>query len=136
MKTIVQEHPMGCGLACVASVAGVSYSDVLKIVQKELATSRGYYCRELVDALGKFSLEYDYKKVTEKTKRYLRKDGVIVFVARSKKYPEGHYLVRTKKGWMNPWINYPIISPTRAGFNQKLPGKAQWIIIPKEYVNP
>ena len=42
--------------------------------------------------------------------------------------PAGHYLLKTKKGWMNPWINYPQIKPAKAGFQQKIPGKIQWII--------
>lgn len=40
----------------------------------------------------------------------------------------GHYILRTKKGWMNPWINYPSISPARAGFQKRLPGEVQWIL--------
>jgi len=132
MKAVVQKHSMSCGLACVASLSGVDYDNVLRVVKKEFASTRGYYCRELIDALKKLGLSYEYKKVTDRTKSLLQKSGMIVFIARSKKYPAGHYLLHTTKGWMNPWINYPEIAPTKAGFSKRLPGKAQWILIPKE----
>jgi len=61
----------------------------------------------------------------------LNQNGAIVFVERSKKYPAGHYLIKTKKGWMNPWINFPNISSAKSGFQKVLPGKAQWIIYQK-----
>ena len=77
---------------------------------------------------GILGLEYVHKKVTSKTRKYLENEGSIVFIAPSKKYPRGHYLARTKKGWMNPWVNFPRIMPAKAGFNRKLPGKAQWVI--------
>ena len=132
MKKVVQEQPMGCGIACVASATGKTYGQVLKIVDIRLASGRGYYCKELVDALAKFGMKYDYKKVTEKTKLLLLRKGTIVFIARSNNYPEGHYLLRTENRWMNPWINYPTISPAKAGFEKKLPGKAQWVLFQVE----
>ena len=61
----------------------------------------------------------------------LNTEGVIVFIERSKKYPAGHYVIKTKKGWMNSWINFPNIFPAESGFQKDLPGKAQWIIYPK-----
>lgn len=56
------------------------------------------------------------------------KSGTIVFIAKSKKYPEGHYLLKTSKGWMNPWVNFPEITPARAGFQKRLPGKVVWVM--------
>ena len=127
-KAVVQKHQSGCGIACVACVTNQSYEKVLSLTDKSYASSRGYYCKELIALLSKFNLSYSYKKVTNKTKKYLIKEGTIVFIARSKTHPLGHYLVKTKKGWMNSWINYPIISPVKAGFNKRLPGKAQWFL--------
>ncbi len=136
MKAVVQEHPMGCGIACVACVSGVSYSAVFKVIKREYALARGYFCRELVQALSRLGFEYDYKKVNAKTRKYINKEGTIVFIAPSKKYPRGHYLVRTRKGWMNPWINFPSIVPAKADFTKKLPGKAQWVIFQKTKTSP
>ncbi|MFH1915958.1 MAG: hypothetical protein ABIJ21_01725 [Nanoarchaeota archaeon] len=56
------------------------------------------------------------------------KPGTIVFIERNTTYPAGHYLLKTSRGWMNPWINYPKIKPAKAGFQQKIPGKILWII--------
>lgn len=136
MKAVVQEHPMGCGIACVACVSGVPYSDVFKVIPRYRASIRGYFCRELVHALALLGLEYIHRKVTPKTRGYLNNVGTIVFIAHSKKYPGGHYLVRTRKGWMNPWINFPSIVPAKAGFTKKLPEKAQWVIFQKMKTSP
>jgi ABC-type bacteriocin/lantibiotic exporter with double-glycine peptidase domain len=132
MKAVVQEHPLGCGLACVACVANVSYSKVLKRVKSNLASTRGFYLKELVQALSKLGFNYVSGKLTEKTRKHLSREGTIVFIKRSRKYPAGHYLARTKKGWMNPWINFPSIVPAKAGFHARLPGTAQWIIYKKQ----
>ena len=118
---------MGCGVACMACVLGIGYSKAIKLVSSKNASSKGYYCKDITKALRNSGLNYYYKKVTSKTKKYLKIEGTIVFIKRSIRYPKGHYLVKTKKGWMNPWINFPE-KPIKAGFNKRLPGKAQWVI--------
>lgn len=128
MKALVQEHIAGCGIACVAYAAGVKYSEALNLLPKEYASNRGYFCRELVHALAALGLSYSHRKVNSKTSRYINREGTIVFIEPSQKYPKGHYLVRVKNGWMNPWINFPVITPAKAGFARKLPGKVQWVI--------
>ncbi len=129
MKLITQEEPMGCGVACVASVLKVSYKKALNLFKnKEHSFGRGYYCKELIDSLKKGKLSYTYSKYNDSHKDILMKDGTIVFIKRSKKYPLGHYLVRYKGKWMNSWINMPCIAPAKSGFETKLPGKPQWII--------
>jgi ABC-type bacteriocin/lantibiotic exporter with double-glycine peptidase domain len=127
-KPITQEHPASCGIACVASILGMSYKKTLKYFNKKNIIRIGYELYEIANALNKKGLNYQYSKVNNKTKKFLSKQGTIVFVKRSKKYPIGHYLLKTKRGWMNPWINFPEINPAKSGFNKKLPGKAQWII--------
>lgn len=131
MKLVVQKHPMGCGIACVASLAGVSYDKAISLVDKKYAISRGYYCNELVKLLKKLGLEYKYEKASKKNQEHIQESGSIVFIKRDKSYPYGHFLLKTKKGWMNPWINFPIMAPAKAGYNKNLPGKAEWIIIKK-----
>lgn len=125
---------MGCGIACVASVAGISYKQALRHAKQELAWTRGYYCRELVLVLNKLGKKYVHQKVMKKNNSVLKKNGVIVFIARSPKHPFGHYVCRTTRGWMNPWINCPNMIPAKAGFHQRLPGKAQRVIFPKEHM--
>ena len=131
MNAIVQEHPMGCAVACVASLLGITYTHALKLFSNpSYASTRGYYCREITDALRKKGLHYSWKKVSTKNKNPINKEKIIIFIARSQKYPSGHFLLKTKKGWMDSWNNFPHITPARAGFQKKLPGNPQWAIFP------
>ena len=132
MKLVVQKHLMGCGLACVACVTNTSYDAVLELSDQDHASSKGYMCRDLIKILAQLGQDYEYKKVNAKTRKHFDTIGSIVFIARSEEYPAGHYLVRTEKGWMNPWKNYPCISPAKAGWNEKLPGEAKWVLFPSE----
>ena len=127
-KLITQEDPMGCGVACVASLIGISYEEAQKFFKENHSVTRGYYLKEILEALSRKNLNYKFRKITDKTKKFISKKGSIVFIKRSKKYLSGHYLLKTSKGWMNPWANYPKINPAQAGFNKRLPGEAQWII--------
>ncbi len=123
---------MGCAVACVASLLGTSYKRALVLFNnKPYAPTKGYYCKDISKALKKRRLVYVWKKVLLGVNPLLNKEGVIVFIARSKKYPAGHYLLKTDRGWMNPWINFPEIAPAKAGFQKRLPGKPQWIMYPK-----
>ena len=130
-KPITQEQTMGCCIACVASLLGLSYKKALELFRKEYASTRGYYLKDLILALNKKGLKYTYSKFNGNNKKYLGMLGSIVFVKRSKKYPAGHYLLKTSKGWMNPWINYPNINPAKSGFNKEIPGEIQWILYEK-----
>lgn len=132
MKSITQEELMGCGIACVAVALNKSYKSTKELFDNpKYASTKGYYCREIIKVLNKKFGNYNYSKVSEKNKSLLRQNGTIVFIERSKRYPSGHYLIKTKKGWMNPWINFPDISPAKSGFQKTLPGKTQWIIYQK-----
>ena len=129
-KAVTQEHTAGCGIACAASILGITYKNALEYFNKKHVSRRGYYCNEIVKVLNKNGLNYQYTKINNKNKRILQKLGVIVFVERSKKYEIGHYVLKTNKGWMDPWINFPDLKPVKAGFEKKLPGTAQWVIYP------
>ena len=129
MKPIPQEAPMGCAIACVASFLSLSYKETRKLFKdgKTREYTTGFYNRDILKTLKKRGIvakAHNFNKTHNKK----LKPGIIVFVERSNKYPAGHYLLKTKKGWMNPWINFPIINPAKAGFQKKLPGRARWII--------
>ena len=128
MKAIVQEDLMGCGIACVACALNCSYGDAKRLFNAKYADNRGYFCRDIVKALNKNRLRYSFSKVTENNKNKVNGIGTIVFIRRNKKYPQGHYLIKTRKGFMNSWINFPEITHASAGFQKRLPGKAEWII--------
>lgn len=127
-RAIAQEDAMGCGLACVASVCGLTYKSAKKKLFRNIGDiRRGFYCRELIKALARAGKVYDFchVKINKRTKFV---NGSIVFIRRSKRYPVGHYLLKTSRGWMDPRFNSPQINCVRSAFRKKLPGKAQWVI--------
>ncbi len=128
-EPITQEHGTGCGVACVAFVLGISYQKALGLFKnpQHAWEGKGYYCKDIIEALKKAGLDYSYKQITELPLTI--KPGIIVFTEPSKNYPRGHYLAQTKDNkWMNPWINFPHIAPAKSGFQDKLPDKPIWII--------
>lgn len=129
---VTQEHGTGCGVACTAFVLNLTYSEALYYFLKPAqAWGRGFYCREVVAALGRAGKTYTQSYVKSKGRQLLKIPGMIVFVGRSEKYPLGHYLVRTIRGdWMNPWINFPVIAPAKSGFQRRLPGKVIYVLYP------
>lgn len=127
-KLVAQEDPMGCGIACIASLLKITYDSAKRLFPKDYSSTRGYYIKEISNALEKKGLVVKYGKFNNKTKEYANKEGSIVFIKRSEKFPYGHYLLKTDKGWMNPWINYPKINPAKAGYEKNIPGEIQWII--------
>lgn len=131
MKPIVQEDPLGCGVACMAAVLGVSYQESLNLFKngQKKAIEIGFFCKEIVVALKKKGLVYEYRYIKGKLRKKIYKQGTIVFLRRSKKYPSGHYLCRINNKWMDPWINFPN-GNRKAGFRKRLPEKPTYIIHP------
>ncbi len=129
MKAIKHEDPHGCSVACIASVTGITYQEALRLFPngKEKADKTGFYCREIVSALEKKNIRYKYGYIKSRIRSKIYKDGTIVFIKRSKKYPTGHYLCRVNKTWMDPWINFPEMNK-KAGFRKRLPGKSIYLI--------
>ena len=134
MKSLVQRGPFGCGVACVAFVLGEKYSEVANLLGKNNARTTGFYCKDLIWILRKFGQNYSYKYLRRRLKKKIYKDGIIVFIKRSKRYPFGHYLVRHNGLWMDPWINFTkdnTIAKAKAGFRKRLPGKPIYMIFPR-----
>lgn len=129
-KAVTQEHAMGCAVACTAYILDCSYQNALKLYENpHHAWGKGFYCPEIIAALNKAGIHYQYSRVKSSRDKQLKIPGTIVFIEKSAKYPVGHFLVRTEDGfWMDPWINLPLISPTRSGFQKKLPGMATYIV--------
>lgn len=136
IKPVPQEHPMGCAIACVASLCGVSYKTAFTFFTvQEYAWTRGYYCSEIVSAFGKAGHQYKYTKfkpVRDELKALT--PGTIVFVDPCKNYPAGHFFARTAKGWMNPWVNFPQMNNIKAEFQETLPGKISYIVYKADLV--
>jgi len=131
---IKQKHSLGCGFACLAFVTGLSYDHIISYFGKIKAKKEGLYCREIVNFLKRFFPKAHFKYLKPKWKRKIYQDGTIVFIKRSEKYPYGHYLVRYKNLWMDPWINLlkdERITKAKAGFRKRLPGKPIYAIFLK-----
>jgi len=131
-KAVTQEEPMGCGIACAAFALNKSYKEAKELFSNpENSSTIGYYCENLVEALKEGGLSYIFEKISKKNDSILKNPGTIVFIERNEEYPQGHWLIQSEKGWMNSWINFPNISPAEAGFQERLPGKAEWIVYKK-----
>ena len=90
---------MGCGVACVASLLGISYRESLNLFNRKHANVPNFYCKEIVNILKNRKLNYRYNKVTKKTEQHIHKIGSIVFIRKSEKYFYGHFLLKTKRGF-------------------------------------
>jgi hypothetical protein len=134
MKLVTQEAPMGCGIACAASLCGLSYKQARKLFTNGSVKDRtiGFYNKDFVEALAKIGiLAKGYSAKQWKGKRI--KPGTIVFSKRSKLYRVGHFLLKTKKGWMDPWKAGATIKEARAGWRKIFPGEKDWFIETKPF---
>ena len=132
-KAIVQRHPMGCAVACVAFCLGLSYDETLKLFRiKSNAWLNGFFCPEITKILNASgNTVYKWRKVKESQSGKSLSPMTIVFCKPSKHYPHGHFLVkRSDEDFMNPWINFPDITPAQAGFQANLPSKISYVIEP------
>ena len=131
MGEVKQEDSFGCGVSCTAAVLNVSYQKAMFLYQngRKKAAEIGFYCREIVKALAKGGLDYEYKHIGKKQRKKLYTPGSIVYIRKSNKYPVGHYLYRWKNTWMDPWINFPNKN-VEAGFRKRLPEKPIYVIYP------
>lgn len=118
-------------ISCVAFICKVDYKSAKSKYFKGLGNSykTGYLCRDMAKALQRAGMSYKSKYVKHKSKF---KENSIVFIKRSKRYLEGHYLAKSKNDWMDPWINFkankPVLSNAKAGFRKRLPDRAIYVI--------
>lgn len=133
LQLVKQEHALGCAVACVASLCGLTYKDALTLFHSpENAWTRGYYCSEIVAALGRAGIDYVFSTFNSSEHHFLlERTGTIVFLDHSQLFPHGHFLVRGEKSWMNPWSNFPQMIPVKAAFQEKLAGNISYILFPK-----
>jgi hypothetical protein len=132
IRAVVQTHPLGCAVACVAALCGTSYDEALRLFDRpELAWTRGFYCDEVASALNRSGLDY-IAEIYDASQHSsaLKTSGTLVFVGSCHAYPAGHYLLRSEQGWMNPWFNFPKMIDAKARFEAELPGQIAYVIIP------
>jgi hypothetical protein len=129
-RAICQEHPLGCAVACVAARCAMTYRQALShFNEPKNAWTRGFYCSEVIAALERAGKNYRSEAFDPiRHASALKRDGTILFLGASDRYPAGHYILRTDRGWMNPWINFPRMLPARAGFQTRPPGIPSYVL--------
>lgn len=119
-------RPMGCGVACVASVVRRRYGSALRLFRglRGDDVTRGYARRSLIAALGRAGLPYVFTTLGPHTTRLAEAEALppksIVYVSHERYGRAGHYLVRTSTGWMDPLC----------GHVARLPGYPRSAIVP------
>lgn len=120
---------MGCGVACAASLINKTYQETVHLFAGGAIKQRtsGFYNADFVQALAKVGYSVKGYSAQEWGSRRI-KPGTIVFAARGKQYPDGHFLLKTNKGWMDPWKTGDSIKTARAGWRKRFPGTKEWFI--------
>ncbi|GGO80439.1 hypothetical protein GCM10011348_17100 [Marinobacterium nitratireducens] len=104
--TVAQLDEWGCGVACVASLLGISYREAYWYLREEKgeAINRGTPGLEphhIALALQKWKV----KVVMDWEESNDFPNGTIVCVEGSEPYDGCHYILRTPYGWTDPWVN-------------------------------
>ena len=85
---MTQKHGMGCGVACVAFVLGITYDKTLRLFKDpSQAWQTGFMCRDLVFALKQRNRIYSFKHLKIKNDPVLTLPGTIIFLPHSNKFP-------------------------------------------------
>jgi len=124
-KPVVQQDNFGCSIACLAFITNRTYREIAESFGQEKARTKGFYCREIVDYLKNLGYQAEFHYLKPQIRKKIYQDKTIVFIKRSRKYPFGHYLVRSCNYWMDPWVNFQKdkdLKRAKAGFRKKLPG--------------
>ncbi len=129
-KSITQEQGYGCGISCFAFACDISYQEAAKFLGKPQAKSNRFIVKDFVRELNRYGKSYKglHIKLDQKIDY---KEGMIILIRRSKRYPVGHYLIRHNNYWMDPWINMhqdKNFAHARSGFRKRLPGKPMYAL--------
>lgn len=119
---------MGCAVACTASLLGIDYKRALKKFNdgERKHSGSGFYVYDIKNVLKEYNLNPKTYNLLKKKLKY--KIGDIIFTKEGEGDFLGHYLLKTKFGWMDCWINYPSIVPAKSGYRKRYPGRALWLI--------
>ncbi|MDT3488359.1 hypothetical protein [Stenotrophomonas maltophilia] len=108
MELTKQEDEWGCAAACVASLLDIPYGEALERLLHHKNGSleddpKGLDVHEIIWTLSDYDLWYiaDWRRPSKFPV------GSIVCIRGTGAYKDDHYLLRTEKGWMDPWHNIP-----------------------------
>ena len=143
MKTYQHQKDIdGCGIACLANLLGKDYNLIKKDFEKKFyPIDKGINIADMVRYLQTHKLNYTSKFFNKKNydaleaSRYSKIENSITLIVKSEKYPVGHYLLRNKDGWVDPWYNLPSIDNVHAGLRKKLPNNPWYVLCPVESKN-
>ncbi len=135
-----QKDLSGCGIACLANLLDKSYDSIKKDFENKFySIGKGIKIFDIVNYLNTHNLKYKSKIFnrnkknkfnSSETDKFSQIENSITLIVKSKKYPVGHYLLRTKKGWVDPWFDFPSIDNVKAGIRKKLPDDPWYVLYP------
>ncbi|MCC7288996.1 hypothetical protein IT414_01210 [bacterium] len=131
-KSITQEKPNGCGIACFAFVFDISYRQAEEFLGAEQANSNRFIVKRFREELNRYGQKYESRHVRPGA-RIEPKEGMIVLLRRSPQFPVGHYLAYHEGKWMDPRINLADdreFQKPVSGFRDELPGEIMYAITP------
>ena len=143
MKTYQHQKDLnGCGIACLANLLDKDYSIVKKDFEKKFySIERGVNIADIVRYLKTHDLDYKSKFFNAKNynaslaNKYSKLENSITLIIKNKKYPIGHYLLKNKEVWIDPWYNLPSIDNVHAGLRKKLPNNPWYVLYPTDSKN-
>lgn len=137
-----QKDSNGCGIACIANLLDKPYDWVKKDFEKAFYTiEKGVKVFDMVKYLKTHNLDYmnkffnqnkKYKINLKEADKFSKIEGSITLIVKNNKYPIGHYLLRVKGGWIDPWYNFPSIDNVKAGIRKKLPNNPWYVLYPTD----
>ncbi|MBP6859153.1 MAG: hypothetical protein KBC69_00815 [Candidatus Magasanikbacteria bacterium] len=135
-----QKDINGCGIACLANLLNKSYDEVKKDFESKFYTiEKGIKIFDIVKYLKTHNLDYKskffnqnkrYKINLQEADKFSKIEGSITLIVKNTKYPIGHYLLRVKGGWVDPWYDFPSIDRVRAGVRKQLPNSPWYVLYP------
>lgn len=132
-KSITQEMPNGCGIACFAFVTNLTYKKAEEFLGEEQAKSNRFILKHFREELNRFGLKYGSKHVRP-GQHIEPTEGTIVLLRRSTQFPVGHYLAYYQGKWMDPRINLEndrLFNSPMSGFRDILPGDVMYALVPE-----
>ena len=126
---IEQREEWGCGVACVASFLGTSYDDARELLRKHKdgktvnAHPKGLELHNIALALQ----ERGYRFIADWHESNRFPNGTIVCISGKKPYDGHHYMLKTQRGWMDPWHNMGS-KPRRADFRKNYPDGTEFLV--------
>ncbi|MCX7564492.1 hypothetical protein OS176_13270 [Xanthomonadaceae bacterium XH05] len=128
-ELVEQKEEWGCGVACVASFLGTTYDDARELLRKQKggktvqAAPKGLELHHIALALQ----ERGYRVVADWREPSQFREGTIVCISGDKPYDGHHYIIKTRKGWMDPWHNIGT-KPRKADFRKSYPKGTEFLV--------